>query len=1083
MEKPNPQEQAQRKQHQKIDEQISYNWLFFLLAGAFAAVTGWAVYDETVTRREYKTYQETFFKVDVDLAKAKLASEQAVLDANPHTKELTDKLAALEAEVKAKRAEIEKLEAELQTVGFEAFDKTQGYTFSKSELDEVYYYYTKAKHDHLSAPNDAAAKSTYDSIKKRHDALAERTKRDEGVMFEADKKKKNVQARLDAAKRTAELKAVKKELETLRRPFDDAQRSLDAAEKKTGGLFGPGTEIVQQNLDDIEKVDRCESCHMGSNRSGFEAVAQEEFRSHPMRRTLLGIHPPEKFGCTTCHDGQGRATIKFFAHAPSAEEDPHAFHQHYWEASLLKGPKGGDGTEYMESKCLGCHRQEWDLRSELACEIDLECPSAPDGRPMICAAPRSVSTPSAPYGSHDQALAAAARAADKTTPVDEPKKLCLEVTDPKLKLVDATKPGASGTGFLDPAKKEDRDKILKKTQAALVELAPNLSKGLRVIEEVGCYGCHPIEGYLEKDKPGPNLTHAAAKFADDSAGKWMTAWIMDPKSFRPNTRMPRFWPEQLAPNDYPYPVDVAGQKKQQATEARAMASYLLATSKASTKYPYALEALPAGGDADRGKTLVASLGCAACHGLPMIPEANVDHKNRASHYDYGPDLSNVGAKTSEVWLYNWVRDPKRYAPDTRMPNLRLTPVEAADVAKYLSLQVGDQKSAKGYGADAPDPNDTALVAQGKDLIKYYGCFGCHQVEGFEGIPGIGAELSEFGVKTTDRLDFGDYITDHNQQTWDQWLYNKLKHPRVYSYERAQTRMPQFDLADEEIRQIMVVLKGMRGVTKESAVLGKVLSPEEAARQRGRELVRSNNCMGCHNIDGWKGDLRQLKQYSGENAKYGPPILEGQGAKTQPGWLFGFLKAPFKMRPLPQVRMPTFGFSDAEATDVAAMFSAFDRSQFPYMDTSASRQANPDELKIGRALFEFTGCQKCHVLGEVGATVPDGVVAPNLLIAKERLRPGWLAHWLADPNSIQPGTAMPGFWLSTGQLELAMKNDGIRAQLAGIDAATIAAYKESRELQIQAVRSYLMVLTGDATAAPTTATTREPARRPQGRGAR
>jgi hypothetical protein len=38
----------------KVDEQISYNWLFFLLAGAFGAVTFWAVYDETATRREYK---------------------------------------------------------------------------------------------------------------------------------------------------------------------------------------------------------------------------------------------------------------------------------------------------------------------------------------------------------------------------------------------------------------------------------------------------------------------------------------------------------------------------------------------------------------------------------------------------------------------------------------------------------------------------------------------------------------------------------------------------------------------------------------------------------------------------------------------------------------------------------------------------------------------------------------------------------------------------------------------------------------------------------------------------------------------
>ena len=46
---------------------------------------------------------------------------------------------------------------------------------------------------------------------------------------------------------------------------------------------------------------------------------------------------------------------------------------------------------------------------------------------------------------------------------------------------------------------------------------------------------------------------------------------------------------------------------------------------------------------------------------------------------------------------------------------------------------------------------------------------------FERQTGIGAELSEFGLKTTDRLDYGDWIPDHNSQTWDRWLYHKLKH--------------------------------------------------------------------------------------------------------------------------------------------------------------------------------------------------------------------------------------------------------------------------------------------------------------------
>ena len=55
-----------------------------------------------------------------------------------------------------------------------------------------------------------------------------------------------------------------------------------------------------------------------------------------------------------------------------------------------------------------------------------------------------------------------------------------------------------------------------------------------------------------------------------------------------------------------------------------------------------------------------------------------------------------------------------------------------------------------------------------------------------------------------RLDFGDYIPNHKLQTWDNWLKNKLLHPRVYRYDRVDTRMPQFDLAPDEVENVMVV---------------------------------------------------------------------------------------------------------------------------------------------------------------------------------------------------------------------------------------------------------------------------------------
>ena len=40
-----------------------------------------------------------------------------------------------------------------------------------------------------------------------------------------------------------------------------------------------------------------------------------------------------------------------------------------------------------------------------------------------------------------------------------------------------------------------------------------------------------------------------------------------------------------------------------------------------------------------------------------------------------------------------------------------------------------------------------------------------------------------------------------KQTWDDWTFNKLKTPRIFATERVEQLMPQFDLADEDIREL------------------------------------------------------------------------------------------------------------------------------------------------------------------------------------------------------------------------------------------------------------------------------------------
>jgi len=927
----------------KIDEQISYNRMFLVCALLFGGVTVWAVYDEVYYRRPWKDYQFAFFQLDARLAKQDADARKKAFEESDEVKKLRSEKSTIEADLAGpKRSAREKAHVELQELEFAAFDAEQEFTFAKSKWEEAYYFYTVAKHEaSVHADEDHRAEAERADAERRT-AEGEKDTREKAFKDVAARRAAK-QAELGAL--SARLDEIKKILGRLGQGATDAARKAEAAAvKATRSPMSDATEIQQYNLDTLGRVDRCVTCHMGADRGGLETVSPEYFRTHPLRRTLLKYHPPDQFGCTTCHDGQGRATIikrglisgELIVDYPHAPEG-HQFHTHYWERPVLTGPDSKKAPDwYREANCRSCHFDQYDLRSKLWCDKDVECPKG-----LTCQAP---SEPEVAEG----ALA--------------PEKFCSN---------------------------EDGD-------AVLWDLAPNLTRGRKVIEEVGCYGCHPIAGYERKPKPAPDLRHLASKINP----AWLVEWIKHPKGIRPKTRMPNFWPEALSTDGYPKSAlrDLSGTNVDfvavRERESRALAAFLLDASA-----PFQLDHAPPG-DAGRGRALVDEVGCHGCH---SIGDKAVDHKNRASRFDHGPDLNGIASKTTPDWLFSWLKDPRRYNPTARMPNLRLSDQEAADVTAYL-ITLKDPKT---YAA-VPDvvERKAAMVEEGKRLIGHLGCFGCHLVSGFETRAGIGAELSEFGIKTTDRLDYGDYIVDHHQHTWDAWTYHKLAHPRVYRYERVDAKMPQFDLSDDEIWSVMVVLRGMRGAERMGALKHDV-GDMGRMRERGRELVRYYNCYGCHTVDGFAGDIRQ--KYRGDLASLAPPILDGEGAKTQPGWLFEFLKNVKSLRPWLKVRMPTFGFSDEEATALVGMFSALDHAEYPYRDYSGLSLVG-ERRDLAQRVFGELKCLQCHLSGPRTLTPSEAAsAAPDLSIARQRLRAEWINEWLKNPNALMPGTRMPGFF--------------------------------------------------------------------------
>ncbi len=580
--------------------------------------------------------------------------------------------------------------------------------------------------------------------------------------------------------------------------------------------------------------------------------------------------------------------------------------------------------------------------------------------------------------------------------------------------------------------------------------APSLNLGRDLVRTYGCFGCHRIPGYEDVQHVGPDLTTIDSKLDSD----WVKKWLREPRAFKAEARMPKFWfnsnnsgPEYEARNN---------------TEISVITDFLFSKSQ-----PNPLPAALTNGNVERGQELIENVGCMGCHAVGPLEEdpSRTQHRRR-----FGFNLASQGSKVSIDWIYNWVRDPQSVWHDTKMPNLRLTDAEAADVAAYLASLTNPEFETQTIpeidvaaldeitleflragltGIEAREAVQTMSVEEktlysGERLIARYGCFGCHLIEGFEETQPIGTELTEAGSKLLARLDFGFLDIEHERSAWYE---QKLRDPGIFDVGRVKrpeelARMPDFGFTDEQIDSIVLVLTGL----VKDEVTPDMRNDLTADIEAGRALIAQRNCRGCHDIEAGGGDIRSTI----EDPAFWPPLLNTQGAKTQPLWLHPFLENPGEqtLRPWLTARMPTFYFDEIEATTIARYFSALDEVEFPFIDTAIA--TTNDRLEVGEELFELMRCAQCHPAAD--GPLPPGVeaadLAPDLQIAHERLRPEWVLDWLIDPQQIAPGTRMPTFF-PDGQSPVPVILDG--------DVTA----------QIQAIRDYLFLTVGEGVRAEST----------------
>jgi len=149
--------------------------------------------------------------------------------------------------------------------------------------------------------------------------------------------------------------------------FDQArtQARNDSERKELSGRSPKIEQIIVTQFGD-SRVDRCTTCHLAIDDPRFKDHFQP-LKTHPYTAALGDFqrngrwerrHKFNDFGCTVCHDGQGRGLEGDYAHGKDEHwNDPLMGYvtQANWRKDFAPHLVG---KEYMEANCAQCHTEE-----------------------------------------------------------------------------------------------------------------------------------------------------------------------------------------------------------------------------------------------------------------------------------------------------------------------------------------------------------------------------------------------------------------------------------------------------------------------------------------------------------------------------------------------------------------------------------------------------------------------------------------------------------------------------------------------------------------------------------------------------
>lgn len=649
----------------------------------------------------------------------------------------------------------------------------------------------------------------------------------------------------------------------------ELQLSLARAKAKMKDFANWPIEIKQVYIPALGRVDRCSTCHLGIDDPLFKNASQP-FRYHP--GGYLSAHPPDKFGCTVCHRGQGPGlTI----------EDAHG-HTENWLEPMLP-------LENTQASCGACHPPGGNSTGErtliggkFLLHKDIELKGAArlsEGRKLF----------------EDAGCLGCHQAAGYTLkePLGPPLTLVGSKVDdqwlyhwlrnPRSYLPNSRMPDFSFTDveakiavtyFSTLKSKEMEREALDKIGRIEAAVGSGIiEKGKKLFDESQCVACHSISG--KADSMGPDLARVVLKVKK----AWLFNWLKDPAYFFPKTRMP----------NYRFSDEEAG-----AITAYLFSEFKTAKTAANgaegAKTPVVEFPVPYPAMIEKGKEILDKYGCAGCHEIAGLKKKSI----------IGPELTGIGLRRSDMldfgkiprpqaqsngalplWLYTKMRDPRAFAFSLRMPNFNFSNEQALALTTFLLSLGSTEELPRRYMVQSKNGAYFRPAGAFGKIADELKCFTCHSANGIGG-------------------DLAPDLSRQGSQVNKAWLVEFLRNPGQIRPALGK-KMPRFNITREEAEQIAEYISMVFVDDTVPLEIFKEGGPTPQMTDEGAKLYTAKGCMACHKI----GPL---------GVNIGPDLTRA-GLRLKAGWIYNWIKEPQFY--LPKTMMPNLKLTEREAKAITA----------------------------------------------------------------------------------------------------------------------------------------------------------------------